>query len=367
MKKQNILFLLIFVLVLSVSFVSAYQPETHVYIGEQACEIAPSSPICLLISQHHEDFVAGEVLADYSVFFYLDQGLNKISVKYLISHNYQFCSRAVAMASNDAELSFAYGLCSHEVSDNSAHNYFIPEMVRRTNMPQVLIHALSEEEVNDKVVRENPELRTEVRQALINKVSEHEDFLVRVVQSDTRTGDIDVKNMVETFSSQVIGSTKYSVGFRGFTAIPTSLHIFLILIFLFSLLVLVFILRIRKKNGLNKFFMWFSIVIIFFVLLAYILFFTGKIWWFFETFSGIFNIFLPTHGWEQYTDQAINNMVTFYNGGVTVLPSIIGDPSGQVALKQADRETSLVRWIVILFVLGLTALFTWLNFKRKRK
>lgn len=342
-------------------------PETHDWIAHQAIAQAPTSEVSQLIQEHFDDFSACMSLTDYSVFFYFQQGFSTIGKVYLASHNNLICPRAIELAdkSNPSEMACAYGVCSMDFEDSPSHNGYVPMVIERTGLVNGLIHAPAEECVNKKIT--TPELVAEGRSALVNKYPEHRAFLIKVFQSDSRATTVDVGLMMDAFVSEVASSNQYTVGFRGFTAVPTSIHIILLLYFLFGMVTITFLIRKQNKTKFNKISMLLVILFVIIpVILVYVLYFTGNIWKAFQVATTPLCWVLPTSGYETYLQQAISNEINLFNNGATASYQL-PDPAGLNALHNADAGNVWKLWVVGIFLIFFIILFIWLNFRAKRK
>jgi hypothetical protein len=362
-NKMKKIFMFLLMSMLLISMVSAWMPETHTYQMEKALEQAPSSPVGLVIQNNFDDYIAGNILTDASVFYYFSEGFTNIGKEYKATHSAVLCKRAVELASNDQELAFAYGICAHHVEDAVSHNDFVPNVVEKTKMPNGIVHALAEEDVNDNIATD--ELRSRVRSALVNRAPVHREFYIKVLQSNEDVS-IDVGKLYDAFVFEVAGNSKYSVGFRSFTAVPMSIHVVLILLFILSLVSMATLVRREKKSIFNKI----SIVILtgiaLLIVFIYVLYFTGTLWQFFQFASTPLTSVLPTGGWEQYVDKSVSETVKMMNGGANYVNSI-RDPSGEESLARASASGSVFRIIIDILIVGLIALFIWLNFRRKKR
>lgn len=369
MKSKISFFLLaMFVCLVSTSLVSAWiVPETHDWIAHQSISQAPNSEVAQLIQAHFDDFSACMSLTDYSVFFYFQQGFSTIGKVYLASHNNLICPRAIELAdkNNPSEMACAYGVCSMDFEDSPSHNGYVPMVIERTGMVNGFVHAPSEECVNKKIT--TSELKAEGRSALVNKYPEHRAYLIKVFQSDSRATTVDVGLMMDAFVSEVASSDQYTVGFRGFTAVPTSIHVILLLYFLFGMVTLTFLIRRPNKSLLNKISMVLLIIFVIIpVIILYVLYFTGNIWKAFQVATTPLCWVLPTSGYETYLQQAISNEINLFNNGATASYQL-PDPSGLQALHNADAGNQWKLWVIGTILVFLIIIFIWLNFRESKK
>lgn len=366
--KKNLILVLIFLNLILLPLASAWMPSTHRYMNTEAIGLAPSSPIGSLANQYTAEFNCGNYLADASVFYYFSEGFTSIGKEYRSTHSTEFCKRAVALAQrhgNQGELAFAYGICSHQLQDTIAHNEFVPEVIEKTKLVNGLVHALAEEKVDD-LMRKKGSQKELVNQELINVCPQYKDFFIEVAQGDTDLQNVNPGRLYDAFIEQVAGNTKYSLGFQSFMAVPVSIHLMLLLVFIMTSLLFVYVFRLKKKNIFNRISLWILAIISIIVILTYILYFTGNFWKAFQTLSYPLSQPLPTGNWESYIDKGTSETVKFFNQGITYMNTIL-DPSGTTSLGEADKSGSAVRIFVSLIFVGLISLFVYLNFKKKKR
>lgn len=364
MKKLIPLFLLLSIFL--VASASAYMPGTHTYMNDKAMIIAPNSEVGQKVQNYYEDYIACDVLTDISVFYYFTEGFNRIGTKYKQTHTQNLCQRMVQNAENDRQLACAYGVCAHHVQDGVSHNQYVPTVVERTKLVNGLVHIFAEEKVNDELIKsEGIELNTRIRQAIANVAPVHKEFFRANLVSEG--SDFPFDSMYDAFVSEVTSEDKYSVGFRAFTAVPFSIHLTLISIFLLSTLILAFLIRRKTKTKLNYIAMFLLFLFIIMpIILAYVLFYTGKLWVFFQWASYPISSLMPTSGWESYSNMAIQETANMMNGGYQYVIANTPDPAGEIALMNAGRVGAGLRTVVNVIVGILFVLFIYLNFRRKK-
>ncbi len=366
MKKYNLIFGFFVMSILMLSFVSSYMPDTHKYIADQSILQASNSEYGKIAQKYPDDFVGCNILVDISVLAYFSEGFNKISTKYKATHSTSMCQRAVQNAETERELACAIGICAHHTTDGVAHNEFVVEVIERTNLVNGLIHIFAEEKVNDALLKlEGRELSVQTRQALANVAPVHKEFFRELLVTEGTSFNFDA--MFDAFTNEVTGNDKYSVGFRGFTAIPTSIHIVMFLIFALMLTLLAFLYKREKKTIINYIGMTIAFLIALTVILAYVLFFTGKIWMFFQTVSYPVSQMMPTSGWEVHLNKAVQETTNMLKGGSNYVMAVTPDPAGEHALTNASAVGSGVRTVVNVIIVIIIGIFVWLNFKKKKK
>jgi len=370
MKNKLALFLsAIFILIVLTSLSSAWiVPGSHDTISKMALDkMGDGTQISRIVSENFDDFSTCTSITDYSVFLYFTEGFNSIGKTYLASHSgVTVCLRAIELAdkNNPRQLACAYGICAMSLEDSPSHNGFVPGVIEKTGLVNGLVHAPAEQCVDNKISTKQTNL--EGRQALANNYQYHRDFLIRVFASDSRTSDIDVPKMMDAFVSEVAQSSKYSVGFRGFTAVPTSIHVLMLFLFLLFLFLLAKLIKKKNKTIFGKIYIGILLFFLMLIILIYILYFNGTLWKAFQGLSKPLCWVMPTSGYETYVNQAVNNMVNFYNNGVSVLYTI-PDPSGLNALQSASKKNTWKIYLTSILILLASVIYTIVKRNRKNK
>ena len=172
--------------------------------------------------------------------------------------------------------------------------------------------------------------------------------------------------MMDAFVAEVANSKTYSVGFRGFTAIPFSIHLVLLLYFLFGMITLSFLIKRKNKSKKTKISMLLLLLLVIIpVIIIYVLFFTGTLWKGFQAAITPICWVLPIDGYQAYINQAVSNTANLFNNGAAAMLQI-PDPAGMQALANADAGNAWILWLVGLIFVGLIALFIYLNFRKRR-
>lgn len=133
------------VLMLIAGSVTAWGPNTHMYITDEALEDCESDPSCAnsiiyqTIKDNEDAYRCGYMFPDVTVIYYYLKWDN-----YEATHSWAFCSKALEVAETDAERAAAYGCMSHLIADAQAHNYFIPTLIEDTSIPNDVIHPIVE-------------------------------------------------------------------------------------------------------------------------------------------------------------------------------------------------------------------------------
>lgn len=358
MKQIKLIFLMVSVFLLLINLVSANYPEVHVYIQHKS--FVPNSPVGSIVQNNWCDYISGQLLSDSGIFYYIDPK-GGIGVEYKIFHSTTFTKRCVEMSSNNEELSWCYGFGSHQISDSIAHNEFVPTNLKSFYGQNGIFHAFIEDAQNRKI--KTKELTSEIKSCLENTAPKHRAFFIKVAETQEGLSKINTGNLYDTFIQQLSGSGNLS--FKGFTAIPFSIHFILILFFLANMLLLAYLIRKKDKSKFNYISMFIVLILAILVILIYILFFTGKIWQAFQFISIPVSWIIPNSGWDSSIQKEIQMNIQYMNQGVTYLNNI-KDPAGSEALRFADASGNGVRIIIYFILMALIILFIWLNFRKKR-
>ena len=359
MKK---LILFIFV-ILCIPLVLAEMPESHDYIVRGALDIAGDTPVGRIVDKYYEDVIACNILTDFSVFFYFSEGFDAIGREYRATHSKNLCIRMVELSENDADLACAYGVCTHHIADDDIHSTFIPDIITMTGVPNGMIHIFIEEKINDVLVTE--ESRRRVRTAITNKAPVHKELFRKAVIQERGYSNINFDEMYDEFVVQVTGNKKYSVGFKGFSAIPSNVHIAILAVLALSFTTMIFLFRKKDRNIWGTILMWLSIAMILFIIVIYITFFTGTLWLAFQTISTPVTYITPAPGWEQLIENSIQKTADFFDRGVSYFSYEVKDPSGAEDLLNADKNSAFVRWIAIIIILATILVLLYQSFKKK--
>lgn len=129
----------IFAFIFSLNFVSSWGPNVHVTIEKKALAEENSTLITKIINDNYDACLSGLVYADVGIFDYYT---NFKSYKGL--HSYSLVEEMLRIATTDRQRAFAYCWKLHLGADGISHNFFVPDAIRRTKLPNALIHAPQE-------------------------------------------------------------------------------------------------------------------------------------------------------------------------------------------------------------------------------
>ncbi len=336
----------------------AFMPETHIDIDQIAMGLTANTPNGQLVAKYPMDFYACNTLADQSLFRYYDDGFFKIGQTYKDTHSLGMCLYLIEIAKNqypndESQMACALGACAHLVQDTVAHNDFVEVSIKATGLPNPMVHPFAEEGLNDIVA--TPQLRCDVKNSLKQTAAKHKElFRTALASVDSK---IPFDTMFDTFTSTVIGTgdcggyQQYSFTFSSLRAIPTSIHFILISLLVFAVAMIWLLKGIWQNNIFSKVFFILNIFLGVFIILAYILFLTNNIWWFFTTFSRPISAIMPIGNPATYIQKGVDNTVSLLRQGPTFVTSV-ADPSGEANLIAAGKSGELMRWVVSIILLG---------------
>lgn len=139
-SRYKVFFLLLMFFVFGVSMVSAWGPNTHSYIFDHCIEGENNTLITQIINDNLDACLVGLAYPDVGIFEYYTnfkayQGL----------HNYNAVEEMLKIATNDRQRAFAYCYkAAHLAPDGVSHNFYIPEAIRTTKLPNYIIHPIKE-------------------------------------------------------------------------------------------------------------------------------------------------------------------------------------------------------------------------------
>jgi len=114
---------------------SAWGPNTHVWLVNEALTQAGGTSITDVINRNIDAYYAGLMFPDVSVFYYYTDWES-----YQSTHSWSFYQKLLQAASTEDELAFAYGVGTHMVQDSISHNYFVPRKIRESGIMNAVIH-----------------------------------------------------------------------------------------------------------------------------------------------------------------------------------------------------------------------------------
>jgi len=266
MKKLFSLFIVALMSLMLVSpLVSSFFPVTHRY---QQVELLNTyegdSQFYEACLRNSDSCYVGNVLSDFSIaWYFLNGGEN-----YIVSHSPSFGRALFRNAVGDVEVICAVGASLHFSQDYQSHNFMVPDSIRRTGLPNSILHVFAEQHgdtiiserypyiVNDIVLlqEESWEKCIPLFRRTLAGYSEYQD--------EIESGKLD--DVIYTFIDNVqdsitAGNTGYDVSFKNKVSIfgrlsfvPISFLItYISITFLF--LTLTILILFRRKKGILKY------------------------------------------------------------------------------------------------------------------
>jgi hypothetical protein len=137
MKKFFIFFI---TLMLLSSSCFAWGPFVHFSKFQKAMDDdSIQSPVKDKILANYDACLAGIEAPDVGVIYYYTN-----FKAYQSLHDWNYQQKLLELASNDAEETFAICYGIHLVQDTVSHNFFVPDRIRSTKIPNALIHPVVE-------------------------------------------------------------------------------------------------------------------------------------------------------------------------------------------------------------------------------
>lgn len=144
MKK---LLIIILASIFLISVVSAWAPSTHYQLTEDLFNNS-NSKIIEQCQPYKDAFLLGAVAPDITVIYYYSEG----GKEYKLTHNWNFADEVMQQARTQDEICFAYGIASHLIADSVSHNMAVPDSIKKTKIPNWVLHPLLEQKY-DSVIR----------------------------------------------------------------------------------------------------------------------------------------------------------------------------------------------------------------------
>jgi len=140
MKKLITILLIMLMLPTILPTALAWGPVTHQEMGEEFFRRGTST-VAKECTSYQKEFFAGMMVPDVSVIYYYSHPKT-----YQSTHNINFLNNIFlnARADHPEERCFAYGVATHLVQDDVSHNIYIPESIKKYNIPNNIIHPFME-------------------------------------------------------------------------------------------------------------------------------------------------------------------------------------------------------------------------------
>jgi len=114
-------------------------PNYHLWDLDKSLEEEPDALIAQTILDNYDACLCGLEYADVGIFEYYTN-----FKEYAGLHNYNVPTELLRLAKNDRDRAFAYCWKIHLATDGISHNYFVPAEIRRTKLPNYIIHPIKE-------------------------------------------------------------------------------------------------------------------------------------------------------------------------------------------------------------------------------
>ncbi len=149
MKKLLITLMLALLILPSVM---AFFPLTHKHQQNELLNTYQgNSEFYQKCMRHPDACYVGNVLTDLSVaWYYINQGEN-----YVITHSPSFARAMLRNAVGEVEEACAVGSGLHATQDYESHNLMVPDTIKKTGLPNSVIHVFAEQHVDNIVVKTN--------------------------------------------------------------------------------------------------------------------------------------------------------------------------------------------------------------------
>jgi len=126
-------------MIILVKGVVAPGPNLHLWALDKSLEQENSTLITQIIKDNYDACLVGLSYADAGIFEYYTN-----FKEYAGLHNYNVPDEILRLARNDRDRAFAYCWKIHLATDGISHNYFVPAEIKKTKLPNSIIHAIKE-------------------------------------------------------------------------------------------------------------------------------------------------------------------------------------------------------------------------------
>jgi hypothetical protein len=248
MKSSKMLVLFMMVLLVS-TIVSAYMPDTHIKMLQDACKEYPNHMVC----KSEENLVAcanGDLSADFSVPFYFQGG----GKRYGITHAIGYCTALLDISVDELDQVFAFCSCTHLVQDSPSHNVMVPYAIKHTGLPNAIVHVLSEEKLNDWVRSRDPTIEAFTKTNLDFIPYAH--LIEEALATNSAYYGVSIREYLTLLQSQIAGSsTGYDTVWENKFSVPLPTYIGAAIIIISLLAIFIRLLFLVDKN----FFGWITV------------------------------------------------------------------------------------------------------------
>lgn len=142
MKKLNFILSILFFTIIVSTGVIAPGPNMHLNVTIEEAFLDPEvndTLIAHLIQNNFDACMVGLAYADVGIFEYYTN-----FKEYAGLHNYNAVDEMLRLAKNDRERTFAYCWKIHLAQDGPSHNFWVPSLIKKTKIPNYLLHGPAE-------------------------------------------------------------------------------------------------------------------------------------------------------------------------------------------------------------------------------
>lgn len=373
-------FIAVILLVLP-SFSFAYMDDTHAYFITKLCDDNSfiKHPSIVNMCEHRDAAIAGAVMPDISVFYYLEKFPNK----YTATHTKSFCTAIRGNAITDRERAFAQGAClGHLIADSYAHNIFVPTTIRKTGLTNLMVHVFAEEKVNDYLIARNPFMPSLLDENLRNW-KEFVPLMTKTLENKESWRNTQVEPKMQALVNEITCSNlgpetdscnpaSFGLAYKTMLAVPWYMYVFAGLILIFNLFLLIKLFTfLRQWNWFAYLTALLTIFWIALIVFAIVFLSQGELFAQFEKLSAPITAILPTPD-IAVSVQETYNLIKQYAmdpdyfwqqqlvNGVPV--DIVKPPHGHGSLSAANASTAPGRVLLLIFLIGAILLLVYFHF-----
>lgn len=354
MNKKFILCLILCVAILSsLTTVSGWGPSAHSAFNRELLNnpLNQDSDIVIVAKANADYFYGCTMIPDAGVFYYYVEG----GKNYKALHNNDFANCVLAKAETPQDLACAYGIVSHHVADDVAHNQYIPKMIRTYKLSNEFVHPPAELLIDSDFVDENPEDLAKIRQGMDVVAADTE--LMNSMQSCLQSAqgiDFDLPKHFGLLRSSInTGTSFFTTSFKVpdyYYQLSTG-NVTGGLLFFFAGLLFLLGRIFKKKIEWLKYFGWMPYILSAIFILLGVLLLTGGI----STYASA----AVASQEVEITNQRMSQIFT--EGGWGLRGTL--DPTGFDAIGTAEQEvrgqTILIYGLVIFALMLLLTLWTF--------
>lgn len=138
MKKLYLFLIFVLVSVIGIPSALAYGNQGHLNLTDSAITESTST-LAGFLKEHRPACLSGIEYPDVGIFYYYTD-----FKAYAGLHNYGTVEQMLRIATTDDQRAFAYCYKLHLAQDAISHNYVIPAAIKKTGIPNYIIHPVKE-------------------------------------------------------------------------------------------------------------------------------------------------------------------------------------------------------------------------------